>query len=103
MVQADMPRGAGKKGGTPARVQKSLPQVTERVPRVYFNPNNFFVKPMNNKIKKCQGCPLSLRTPSDTIPLAPFNFCITLKEKRPYRDQQGNLKYPSDYTDAHYH
>ena len=98
----DMPKGSGKKGGiVTARSRKTLPAVTERVPRIYFNPNN--VKPMNNRIKKCQGCPSSLRTTNDAIPVAPFNFCIARKEKRPFRDKEGNLRFPSEYTDAHYH
>jgi len=104
-VQTDMPNNAGKKGSERKRVRNTLPPVTERIPRLYgqVNINNFFVKPMNNKIKICQGCRGTMRTTNGLIPMPPNNFCIARQEKRQYKNKDGLLKTPSAFSDAHYH
>ncbi|KAK3749032.1 hypothetical protein QZH41_006225 [Actinostola sp. cb2023] len=116
VVRTDMPLYPGRKGGVPAttrRAHAKLP-VEERVKRTYSdrpaasnpeppNTNPFVVKEMNNKIQKCQGCKGSLRCASQSIPPAPFDFCISRKERRSYYDKNGLKHLPARESDAHYH
>lgn len=106
LVLTDMPKGAGKKGGVTAPKKKTPVQITSRKPRTYaqvVNTNPFFIKLLNNRIEVCQGCHGSLKSPQGTIPAPPFNYCVARKEKRPYKDKNGNNRISSTECDTHYH
>ena len=103
IIRTDMPDYPGKKGSTTAKSKTVRLPIEERVSRIPNN-NSFFVKPMSNLIKVCQGCRGSLRTAEDTIPSPPHNFCIARKELRKYKDAHtGIMKTSSHWSDSHYH
>ena len=69
------------KGGK--QLEKKTPQVeiTSRKPRLYSqvrNTNPFFMKLLTNPIEVCQGCRGSLKSPQETIPAPPFNYCVKI-------------------------
>jgi len=103
-----MPKNPGRKGGVPSTAKRSCPKlpIHERVKRTYPqrpNTNPFCLKQMHSRIKVCQGCRGLLKSPTGELLNAPFNFCVSRKERRPYKDCAGELCTPSRETDAHYH
>ena len=68
-----------------------------------LNPNPFYLKFIRGNIRTCQGCRGSLRAGDSSIPGAPNDLCIARAEKRPYRDNSGNLVTPTTYKPSHYH
>jgi hypothetical protein len=67
------------------------------------NTNPFYVKKMNIRIQVCQGCRGPLKSAGKEIHPPPFDYCIARRERRPYRDDNGQLKTPSRQSDLHYH
>lgn len=67
------------------------------------NPNPFYLKFISGNIRTCQGCKGSLRAGDSSIPASPNNLCIARAEKRPYRNNSGNLVTPTTYKPSHYH
>lgn len=58
---------------------------------------------MTKRIQICQGCKHSLKTPDNSIPDPPCNYCIARKERRSYYDSIHILQTPSRESDTHYH
>ena len=51
-----------------SKCKQPKPLVVERGPRLEANTNPFFVKPMSNRIKVCQGCPVAMTDANGLIP-----------------------------------
>ena len=119
VVRTDMPQYPGRKGGVPATLRRATPKlpVDARRKRTYSkstessvpstadipNTNPFYVKKMNARIKVCQGCRGPLKSAGGNIQPPPFDYCVARRERRQYRDDNGQLKTPSRPSDAHYH
>jgi hypothetical protein len=118
VVRTDMPQHPGRKGGVPVTSRRATPKlpVDARRKRTYSkstesssivtevpNTNPFYVKKMNIRIQVCQGCRGPLKSAGKEIQPPPFDYCIARRERRPYRDDNGQLKTPSRHSDAHYH
>ena len=67
------------------------------------NPNPFYLKFITGNIRVCQGCKGSLRAADFSLPDPPYDLCVAHAEKRPYRDNSGNLVTPTTYKPSHYH
>ena len=105
-----MPQYPGRKGGVPATLRRATPKlpVDARRKRTYSkstessvpstadipNTNPFYVKKMNVRIKVCQGCRGPLKSAGGNIQPSPFDYCVARRERRQYRDDNGQLKTP---------
>lgn len=92
-VRTDMPKTPGSKGGVLSTARRSSPKlpINERVKRLnpqskIPNINPFLSKQMNFRIIVCQGCRGELHLSSGAVTNAPFDFCVTRKERRSYKD-----------------
>lgn len=92
-VRTDMPKTPGSKGGVLSTARRSSPKlpINERVKRLnpqskIPNINPFLSKQMNSRIIVCQGCRGELHLSSGAVTNAPFDFCVTRKERRSYKD-----------------
>lgn len=108
----NMPKGRGLKGGVPKRkrVRKSVSepeQITSRpslttaissTPSTEYNINFGPFSDVQNYHSPTyyySGYPFDHHAPND--------LCIAHAEKRPYRDNSGNLVTPTTYKPSHYH
>lgn len=110
-VRTDMPKTPGSKGGVLSTARRSSPKlpINERVKRLnpqskIPNINPFLSKQMNSRIIVCQGCRGELHLSSGAVTNAPFDFCVTRKERRSYKDPETRqLCKATRETVAHCH